>query len=115
MLPMATDGEERSDPGNRRWRCPVLRHRAQDRSVFQAMFARSPPGDRSIREQLSDVAGELSGAQAEPCWTSTHQSPMRLEVAQPILDHKDMAKIRSMMPTPRASPLSRAGSLRSGC
>ncbi|HWY73369.1 MAG TPA: glutamate synthase central domain-containing protein, partial [Burkholderiaceae bacterium] len=98
MLPMATDGEEPVGSMGNDTALPVLSDRDKILyAYFKQMFAQvtNPPID-PIREQLVMSLVSFVGPKPNLLDINNINPPMRLEVAQPVLDHKDMAKIRSI-------------------
>ncbi|HEX4583816.1 MAG TPA: glutamate synthase-related protein [Burkholderiaceae bacterium] len=98
MLPMATDGEEAVGSMGNDASLPVLSDRDKILyAYFKQMFAQvtNPPID-PIREQLVMSLVSFVGPKPNLLDINNINPPMRLEVAQPVLDHKDMAKIRAI-------------------
>src|SRR5437879_3393172 len=98
MLPMATDGEEPVGSMGNDAALPVLSDRDKILyAYFKQMFAQvTNPAIDPIREQLVMSLVSFVGPKPNLLDINNINPPMRLEVAQPILDHKDMAKIRSI-------------------
>jgi glutamate synthase (NADPH) large chain len=98
MLPMATDGEEAVGSMGNDASLPVLSDRDKVLyAYFKQMFAQvTNPAIDPIREQLVMSLVSFVGPKPNLLDINNINPPMRLEVAQPILDHKDMAKIRSI-------------------
>jgi glutamate synthase (NADPH) large chain len=98
MLPMALEGEEAVGSMGNDTSLPVLSDRDKVLyAYFKQMFAQvtNPPID-PIREQLVMSLVSFIGPKPNLLDINNINPPMRLEVAQPVLDHKDMAKIRSI-------------------
>jgi glutamate synthase (NADPH) large chain len=98
MLPMATDAEEPVGSMGNDASLPVLSDRDKVLYVyFKQMFAQvTNPAIDPIREQLVMSLVSFVGPKPNLLDINNINPPMRLEVAQPVLDHKDMAKIRSI-------------------
>jgi len=98
MLPMAADGEEAIGSMGNDASLPVLSDRDKVLyAYFKQMFAQvTNPAIDPIREQLVMSLVSFVGPKPNLLDINNINPPMRLEVAQPILDHKDMAKIRSI-------------------
>jgi len=98
MVPMATDAEEPVGSMGNDTSLPVLSERDKVLyAYFKQMFAQvtNPPID-PIREQLVMSLVSFVGPKPNLLDINNINPPMRLEVTQPVLDHKDMAKIRSI-------------------
>jgi glutamate synthase (NADPH) large chain len=98
MTPMATDGEEAVGSMGNDSALPVLSDREKIfYAYFKQIFAQvtNPPID-PIREQLVMSLVSFIGPKPNLLDINNINPPMRLEVAQPVLDHKDMAKIRAI-------------------
>jgi len=98
MQPMAIDGEEPVGSMGNDAALPVLSDRDKVLYVyFKQMFAQvTNPAIDPIREQLVMSLVSFIGPKPNLLDINNINPPMRLEVAQPVLDHKDMAKIRSI-------------------
>src|SRR6267378_4448438 len=98
MQPMAIDGEEPVGSMGNDAALPVLSDREKVLyAYFKQMFAQvTNPAIDPIREQLVMSLVSFVGPKPNLLDINNINPPMRLEVAQPILDHKDMAKIRSI-------------------
>jgi glutamate synthase (NADPH/NADH) large chain len=98
MLPMATDAEEPVGSMGNDASLPVLSNRDKVLyTYFKQMFAQvTNPAIDPIREQLVMSLVSFVGPKPNLLDINNINPPMRLEVAQPVLDHKDMAKIRSI-------------------
>jgi glutamate synthase (NADPH) large chain len=98
MLPMATDGEEPVGSMGNDSALPVLSDRDKVLyAYFKQLFAQvtNPPID-PIREQLVMSLVSFIGPKPNLLDINNINPSMRLEVAQPVLDPKDMAKIRAI-------------------
>jgi len=98
MEPMATQGEEAIGSMGNDSALPVLSDRNKPLySYFKQLFAQvtNPPID-PIREQLVMSLVSFIGPKPNLLDINNINPPMRLEVSQPVLDFKDMAKIRSI-------------------
>jgi glutamate synthase (NADPH/NADH) large chain len=98
MQPMAADGEEAVGSMGNDSALPVLSDRDKVLyAYFKQLFAQvtNPPID-PIREQLVMSLVSFVGPKPNLLDINNINPPMRLEVAQPVLDHKDMAKIGSI-------------------
>jgi glutamate synthase (NADPH) large chain len=98
MLPMATDAEEPVGSMGNDASLPVLSDRDKVLyAYFKQMFAQvTNPAIDPIREQLVMSLVSFIGPKPNLLDINNINPSMRLEVAQPVLDHKDMAKIRSI-------------------
>jgi len=98
MEPMATQGEEAIGSMGNDSALPVLSDRNKPLyGYFKQLFAQvtNPPID-PIREQLVMSLVSFIGPKPNILDINNINPPMRLEVSQPVLDFKDMAKIRSI-------------------
>jgi glutamate synthase (NADPH/NADH) large chain len=98
MEPMALQGEEAIGSMGNDAALPVLSNRTKPLySYFKQLFAQvtNPPID-PIREQLVMSLVSFIGPKPNLLDINNINPPMRLEVGQPVLDFKDMAKIRSI-------------------
>ena len=98
MEPMAKQGEEAIGSMGNDSALPVLSDRNKPLySYFKQLFAQvtNPPID-PIREQLVMSLVSFIGPKPNLLDINNINPPMRLEVSQPVLDFKDMAKIRSI-------------------
>jgi glutamate synthase (NADPH/NADH) large chain len=98
MEPMATQGEEAIGSMGNDSALPVLSSRPKPLyNYFKQLFAQvtNPPID-PIREQLVMSLVSFIGPKPNLLDINNINPPMRLEVSQPVLDFKDMAKIRSI-------------------
>jgi len=98
MEPMAIQGEEAIGSMGNDSALPVLSDRNKPLySYFKQLFAQvtNPPID-PIREQLVMSLVSFIGPKPNLLDINNINPPMRLEVSQPVLDFKDMAKIRSI-------------------
>ncbi|MGE5665160.1 MAG: glutamate synthase-related protein, partial [Betaproteobacteria bacterium] len=98
MEPMATLGEESTGSMGNDSALPVLSDRNKPLySYFKQLFAQvtNPPID-PIREQMVMSLVSFIGPRPNLLDINNINPPMRLEVAQPVLDRKDMAKIRAI-------------------
>jgi glutamate synthase (NADPH/NADH) large chain len=98
MEPMAGQGEEAIGSMGNDAALPVLSGRNKPLySYFKQLFAQvtNPPID-PIREQLVMSLVSFIGPKPNLLDINNINPPMRLEVSQPVLDFKDMAKIRSI-------------------
>ncbi|MBK9243597.1 MAG: glutamate synthase subunit alpha [Burkholderiales bacterium] len=98
MEPMAGQGEEAIGSMGNDAALPVLSDRNKPLySYFKQLFAQvtNPPID-PIREQLVMSLVSFIGPKPNLLDINNINPPMRLEVSQPVLDFKDMAKIRSI-------------------
>jgi len=96
MTPMASDGEEATGSMGNDSALPVLSDRNKPLySYFKQLFAQvtNPPID-PIREQLVMSLVSYVGPKPNLLDINNINPPMRLEVSQPVLDFKDMDKIR---------------------
>jgi glutamate synthase (NADPH/NADH) large chain len=98
MLPMANDGEEPVGSMGNDAALPVLSDRDKVLyAYFKQMFAQvTNPAIDPIREQLVMSLVSFVGPKPNLLDINNINPPMRLEVTQPVLDDKDMAKIRSI-------------------
>jgi len=98
MEPMARQAEEAIGSMGNDSALPVLSDRNKPLySYFKQLFAQvtNPPID-PIREQLVMSLVSFIGPKPNLLDINNINPPMRLEVSQPVLDFKDMAKIRSI-------------------
>jgi glutamate synthase (NADPH/NADH) large chain len=98
MEPMAILGEEAIGSMGNDSALPVLSDRNKPLyNYFKQLFAQvtNPPID-PIREQLVMSLVSFIGPKPNLLDINNINPPMRLEVSQPVLDFKDMAKIRSI-------------------
>jgi len=98
MEPMAIQGEEAIGSMGNDSALPVLSDRNKPLfNYFKQLFAQvtNPPID-PIREQLVMSLVSFIGPKPNLLDINNINPPMRLEVSQPVLDFKDMAKIRSI-------------------
>ncbi len=98
MEPMALQGEEAVGSMGNDSALPVLSDRNKPLyNYFKQLFAQvtNPPID-PIREQLVMSLVSFIGPKPNLLDINNINPPMRLEVSQPVLDFKDMAKIRSI-------------------
>ncbi len=98
MTPMAVDGEEAVGSMGNDAALPVLSGRNKVLyNYFKQLFAQvtNPPID-PIREQLVMSLVSFVGPRPNLLDINNINPPMRLEVSQPVLDFKDMAKIRAI-------------------
>ncbi|MBV8468265.1 MAG: glutamate synthase subunit alpha, partial [Burkholderiaceae bacterium] len=101
MAPMATTGEEGiGSMGND---SPLAVLSSKDKSLynyFKQLFAQvtNPPID-PIRESIVMSLNSFVGPKPNPLDINAVNPPMRLEVSQPILDFKDMARLRNIEAT----------------
>src|SRR5512139_1774597 len=98
MEPMALQGEEAIGSMGNDAALPVLSNRTKPLyNYFKQLFAQvtNPPID-PIREQLVMSLVSFIGPKPNLLDINNINPPMRLEVSQPVLDFKDMAKIRSI-------------------
>jgi len=98
MEPMATQGEEAIGSMGNDSALPVLSDKNKPLyNYFKQLFAQvtNPPID-PIREQLVMSLVSFIGPKPNLLDINNINPPMRLEVSQPVLDFKDMAKIRSI-------------------
>ncbi len=96
MLPMAAGGEEAVGSMGNDSPLAVLSNKNKTLyNYFRQLFAQvtNPPID-PIREQLVMSLVSFVGPKPNLLDLNTVNPPMRLELAQPVLDFKDMAKIR---------------------
>ncbi|HEU0203374.1 MAG TPA: glutamate synthase-related protein, partial [Burkholderiaceae bacterium] len=96
LAPMAQDGEEAIGSMGNDAALPVLSSRPKPLyNYFKQLFAQvtNPPID-PIREQLVMSLVSFVGPKPNLLDINNINPPMRLEVTQPVLDFKDMAKIR---------------------
>src|SRR5438552_4937184 len=98
MQPMAAAGEE--PVGSMGNDSPLAVLSSKDKTLyhyFKQLFAQvTNPAIDPIREQLVMSLVSFIGPKPNLLDINNINPPMRLEVAQPVLDHKDMAKIRSL-------------------
>jgi len=98
MAPMASDGEEAIGSMGNDAALPVLSSRSKVfYNYFKQLFAQvtNPPID-PIREALVMSLVTFVGPKPDLLDINHINPPMRLEVAQPVLQFKDMAKIRAI-------------------
>ncbi|HOX88219.1 MAG TPA: glutamate synthase-related protein [Burkholderiaceae bacterium] len=98
MQPMADTGEEAIGSMGNDSALPVLSSKNKPLyNYFKQLFAQvtNPPID-PIREQLVMSLVSFVGPRPNLLDINNINPPMRLEVAQPVLDRKDMAKIRAI-------------------
>ena len=98
MEPMALQAEEAVGSMGNDATLPVLSDRAKPLyNYFKQLFAQvtNPPID-PIREQLVMSLVSFIGPKPNLLDINNINPPMRLEVSQPVLDFKDMAKIREI-------------------
>jgi len=98
MAPMAESGEEAIGSMGNDSALPVLSDKNKPLySYFKQLFAQvtNPPID-PIREQLVMSLVSFVGPKPNLLDINNINPPMRLEVSQPVLDFKDMAKIRDI-------------------
>jgi glutamate synthase (NADPH/NADH) large chain len=98
LTPMAVDGEEAIGSMGNDAALPVLSNQNKPLyNYFKQLFAQvtNPPID-PIREQLVMSLVSFIGPKPNLLDINNINPPMRLEVAQPVLDFKDMAKIRAI-------------------
>jgi glutamate synthase (NADPH/NADH) large chain len=98
MAPMATMGEEPLGSMGNDSALPVLSSKNKPLYLyFKQLFAQvtNPPID-PIREQLVMSLVSFIGPKPNLLDINNINPPMRLEVGQPVLDFKDMAKIRAI-------------------
>jgi len=98
LMPMAADGEEAIGSMGNDAALAVLSNRSKPLySYFKQLFAQvtNPPID-PIREQLVMSLVSFIGPKPNLLDINNINPPMRLEVSQPVLDFKDMAKIRGI-------------------
>ncbi|TAK92615.1 MAG: glutamate synthase subunit alpha [Burkholderiaceae bacterium] len=96
MAPMATSGEEATGSMGNDSPLAVMSNKQKPLyNYFKQLFAQvtNPPID-PIREQLVMSLVSFIGPKPNLLDLNNINPPMRLEVAQPVLDKKDMAKIR---------------------
>jgi glutamate synthase (NADPH/NADH) large chain len=96
MTPMMVDGEEPTGSMGNDAALPVLSNKNKPLyNYFKQLFAQvtNPPID-PIREQLVMSLVSFVGPKPNLLDINNINPPMRLEVSQPVLDFKDMAKIR---------------------
>ncbi|MFN9029536.1 MAG: glutamate synthase-related protein [Betaproteobacteria bacterium] len=96
MSPMAVEGEEAIGSMGNDSALPVLSNRNKPLyNYFKQLFAQvtNPPID-PIREQMVMSLVSFVGPKPNLLDINNINPPMRLEVSQPVLDCKDMAKIR---------------------
>jgi glutamate synthase (NADPH/NADH) large chain len=96
LAPMFSDGEEAIGSMGNDAALPVLSDKNKPLyNYFKQLFAQvtNPPID-PIREQLVMSLVSFIGPKPNLLDINNINPPMRLEVAQPVLDFKDMAKIR---------------------
>ena len=98
MQPMAETGEEAIGSMGNDSALPVLSNKNKPLyNYFKQLFAQvtNPPID-PIREQMVMSLVSFIGPRPNLLDINNINPPMRLEVAQPVLDRKDMAKIRAI-------------------
>ncbi len=98
LAPMALEGEEAVGSMGNDSALPVLSNRNKPLyNYFKQLFAQvtNPPID-PIREQLVMSLVSFIGPKPNLLDINNINPPMRLEVSQPLLDFKDMAKIRAI-------------------
>ncbi len=98
LTPMAVDGEEAIGSMGNDSALAVLSDRSKPLyNYFKQLFAQvtNPPID-PIREQLVMSLVSFVGPKPNLLDINNINPPMRLEVSQPVLDFKDMAKIRGI-------------------
>jgi glutamate synthase (NADPH/NADH) large chain len=98
LAPMALEGEEAIGSMGNDSALPVLSNKNKPLyNYFKQLFAQvtNPPID-PIREQLVMSLVSFIGPKPNLLDINNINPPMRLEVSQPLLDFKDMAKIRSI-------------------
>src|SRR5262245_51737087 len=98
LTPMAADGEEAIGSMGNDAALAVLSNRSKSLyNYFKQLFAQvtNPPID-PIREQLVMSLVSFIGPKPNLLDINNINPPMRLEVSQPVLDFKDMAKIRGI-------------------
>jgi glutamate synthase domain-containing protein 2/glutamate synthase domain-containing protein 1/glutamate synthase domain-containing protein 3 len=98
LTPMAADGEEPTGSMGNDAALPVLSGKNKPLyNYFKQLFAQvtNPPID-PIREQLVMSLVSFIGPKPNLLDINNINPPMRLEVSQPVLDFKDMAKIRAI-------------------
>ena len=98
LAPMALEGEEAIGSMGNDSALPVLSNRNKPLyNYFKQLFAQvtNPPID-PIREQLVMSLVSFIGPKPNLLDINNINPPMRLEVSQPLLDFKDMAKIRAI-------------------
>jgi glutamate synthase (NADPH/NADH) large chain len=98
MTPMAEGGEEAIGSMGNDAALPVLSNKNKVfYNYFKQLFAQvtNPPID-PIREQLVMSLVSFVGPKPNLLDINNINPPMRLEVSQPVLDFKDMAKIRTI-------------------
>jgi hypothetical protein len=98
MEPMALQGEEAIGSMGNDAALPVLSNKTKPLyNYFKQLFAQvtNPPID-SIREQMVMSLVSFIGPKPNLLDINNINPPMRLEVSQPVLDFRDMAKIRSI-------------------
>jgi glutamate synthase (NADPH/NADH) large chain len=96
MTPMAIDGEEAIGSMGNDSALPVLSNKNKPLyNYFKQLFAQvtNPPID-PIREQMVMSLVSFVGPKPNLLDINNINPPMRLEVSQPVLDFKDMAKFR---------------------
>ncbi|MDZ7651739.1 MAG: glutamate synthase-related protein [Burkholderiaceae bacterium] len=96
MTPMMVDGEEPTGSMGNDAALPVLSNKNKPLyNYFKQLFAQvtNPPID-PIREQMVMSLVSFVGPKPNLLDINNINPPMRLEVSQPVLDFKDMAKIR---------------------
>jgi glutamate synthase (NADPH) large chain len=96
MTPMMVDGEEPTGSMGNDAALPVLSSKNKPLyNYFKQLFAQvtNPPID-PIREQMVMSLVSFVGPKPNLLDINNINPPMRLEVSQPVLDFKDMAKIR---------------------
>jgi len=98
MAPMATNGEEGIGSMGNDSPLAVLSNKDKSLfSYFKQLFAQvtNPPID-PIREAIVMSLVSFIGPKPDPLDINAVNPPMRLEVAQPILDFADMARLRAI-------------------
>ncbi len=98
MEPMALQGEEAIGSMGNDSALPVLSNKTKPLyNYFKQLFAQvtNPPID-PIREQMVMSLVSFIGPKPNLLDINNINPPMRLEVSQPVLDFKDMAKMRSI-------------------
>jgi glutamate synthase (NADPH/NADH) large chain len=99
MAPMATEGEEAIGSMGNDSALPVLSNKNKVLyNYFKQLFAQvtNPPID-PIREQMVMSLVSFVGPKPNLLDINNINPPMRLEVSQPVLDFKDMAKFRHIV------------------
>jgi glutamate synthase (NADH) large subunit (EC 1.4.1.14) len=98
LTPMATRGEEATGAMGNDAPLAVLSNRSKPLySYFKQLFAQvtNPPID-PIREAMVMSLVSFIGSRPNVLDINNDNPPMRLEVAQPVLDFDDMAKLRNI-------------------